>query len=102
MESTISAALEAVEEAVRTWAEAAFDVYREEKLDEMEIRVEVKGEDPNDVANAEAKQIRHALGFRAQVVAVPFGTLPRFDQQTRRITDHRDLEAVPCGGDSQP
>lgn len=82
----------ALEDIVRRFEavnEFAVDVYRQDKLDEMEIRIEVKGAEPEEISAAVAKQIRHALGFRAQVKAVPFGTLPRFDQQTRRISDHR-------------
>jgi phenylacetate-CoA ligase len=81
--------------------EFAVDVYRQDKLDEMRIRIEVKGEDPLEVSVALAKQIRHALGFRVQVEAVPIGTLPRFDRETRRITDHRESRNTSTGrGDS--
>lgn len=83
----------ALEDSVRRFSEVSeftVDVHREGGLDEMEIRIEVKDADQEEVAAALGKQIRHALGFRAQIVPVPFGTLPRFDQQTRRITDRRD------------
>ncbi len=33
--------------------------------------------------------IRNGLGLRAQVSAVPRGTLPRIDVKAKRSTDHR-------------
>jgi phenylacetate-CoA ligase len=58
----------------------------------MEVRIEVKDADPDSVTPAVAKEIRNAIGLRAEVNAVPFGTLPRFDLKARRLTDHRRIE----------
>jgi phenylacetate-CoA ligase len=71
--------------------EFAVDVYRDGELDEMEIRVEATGADPDAVAIEAEKTVRTALSLRCRVVAVPFGSLPRFDLKARRFTDHRQL-----------
>jgi phenylacetate-CoA ligase len=85
----------AIENIVRRFPEVgefAVDVYRNKDLDEMEVRIEVKDADPDSVTPAVAKEIRNAIGLRAEVNAVPFGTLPRFDLKARRLTDHRRIE----------
>ncbi len=82
----------AVEDIVRRFAEVgefAVDVNRHQQLDEIEIRIEVKGAEPVAVAAAVSREIRNGLGLRAQVTPVPFGTLPRFDLKAKRFTDHR-------------
>lgn len=87
----------AVENIVRRFPEVgefAVDVHRQKELDELEVRVEVRNEDPQGVAAAVAKEIRAGIGLRATVRAVPFGTLPRFDLKARRFTDHRQGATV--------
>jgi phenylacetate-CoA ligase len=83
----------ALENIVRRFPEVgefAVDLHRRHELDEMEVRVEVKGsEEAEAVASAVAKEIRHALGLRAVVSVAPYGELPRFDLKARRFTDHR-------------
>ncbi len=82
----------AIEDFVRRFPEVgefAVDVYRRGELDEMELRVELNGAEPDTVAAAIAKEIRNALSLRAQVKSVPYGTLPRSDLTTKRFTDHR-------------
>jgi phenylacetate-CoA ligase len=82
----------AIEDFVRRFPEVgefAVDVYRRGELDEMELRVELNGAEPDTVAAAIAKEIRNALSLRAQVKPVPYGTLPRSDLTTKRFTDHR-------------
>ena len=82
----------AVENVVRIFPEVrefAVDVYRRRSLDEMEIRLEVKGESPDAVARAVAREARRKLGFRVGVRAVEMNTLPRFELKARRFTDHR-------------
>jgi phenylacetate-CoA ligase len=84
----------AIEEFVRRFPEVgefAVDVYRRNELDELEIRVEIQADDPETVAAAVSKEIRYALGLRATINPVPFGTLPRFDLKARRFTDHRKI-----------
>ena len=82
----------AVENVVRTFPEVtefAVDVYRRRSLDEVEIRLEVRGESPDSVAGAVAREARRKLGFRVGVRAVDTNTLPRFELKARRFTDHR-------------
>ena len=83
----------AVENVVRTFPEVtefAVDVYRRRSLDEMEIRLEVRGESRDSVAGAVAREARRKLGFRVGVRAVGPNTLPRFELKARRFTDHRN------------
>ncbi len=82
----------AVENVVRSFSEVtefAVDVYRRGALDEMEIRLEVRGQSPDSVADALAREARRKLGFRVGVRAVGLNTLPRFELKARRFTDHR-------------
>ncbi len=82
----------AVENVVRTFPEVtefAVDVYRRRSLDEVEIRLEVRGESPDSVAGAVEREARRKLGFRVGVRAVDMNTLPRFELKARRFTDHR-------------
>ncbi|MDE2887822.1 MAG: phenylacetate--CoA ligase family protein [Gemmatimonadota bacterium] len=82
----------AVENVVRSFPEItefAVDVYRRRSLDEMEIRVEVRGESSDSVAGDVAREARRNLGFRVGVRAVGPNTLPRFELKARRFTDHR-------------
>ena len=69
----------AIENIVRSFpgiGEFAVDVHRRQELDDMEIRVEVSGDNPSEVAEDVSKAIRNAVGIRARVDAVPFGSLP--------------------------
>ena len=82
----------AIENIVRGFPEVgefAVDVYRQGMLDEMAIRLEVNGAEPDALAPAVVKAIRNALGLRVTVKPVPHGKLPRFDLKARRFTDHR-------------
>lgn len=83
----------AVENVVRSFPEItefAVDVYRRRSLDEIEIRVEVRGKSPDSVAGDVAREARRKLGFRVGVRAVSPNTLPRFELKARRFTDHRN------------
>ena len=91
----------AIENTVRRFPEVgefAVDVYRRDALDELEIRLEVNGADPDRVASAVAKEVWHVLGIRATVEAVPHSTLPRFELKARRFRDHRKTEDGKFGG----
>ena len=58
--------------------EFAVDVHRREKMDEMEIRVEVaEGGDPDAVAEAVAKDVRNGIGLRIEVTAIPTWVTPK-------------------------
>ena len=81
-----------IENIIRRFAEVgefAVDVYRRGALDEMEIRIQSSGTDPDMTAQVVAKAIRESLGLRVVVKPVPHGTLPSFELKARRFTDHR-------------
>ena len=83
---------DAIENVVRRFPEVgefALDVYRRHELDEIELRLEVNGANPDTAAAAVAKDLRNGLGLRVLAKPVPYGTLPRFDLKARRFTDHR-------------
>jgi len=82
----------AVENIVRRFpdvGEFAVDVTRVGELDNIEVRVEVKGDNPAAVVAAISNELRNGIGIRMDVSHVPFGTLPRFDLKARRFADHR-------------
>ena len=82
----------AIENVVRRFPEIgefAVDVFRRDELDELELKVEVAGEEPDTVVEALTAEIRNSIGIRSTVAAVPHGSLPRFDLKARRFTDHR-------------
>ena len=82
----------AIEDIVRRFDEVGefvVDVFRRNKLDEMEIRLEITGEDVGDVVEHVTAEFRNALGLRVHLKPVPHGTLPRFDRRTQRFADHR-------------
>lgn len=82
-----------IEDIIRRFPEVgefAVDIYRDNELDEMEIRVEVANGDAASVAQTITQELRSELGLRVEVRPVPYGTLPRFDLKARRINDHRE------------
>jgi phenylacetate-CoA ligase len=85
-------AIENILRSIPEVGEFAVDVYREEELDEMVIRMEISGNDPAETATSAERAVRNALGLRPRVEPVPFGSLPRFDLKARRFTDHRTRE----------
>jgi phenylacetate-CoA ligase len=81
-----------IEDLVRRFPEVgefSVEIYRRDELDEMEIRIEVQGAEPESVASAVAREVRNNLNVRPLVTPVPYGTLPRFDLKARRFTDRR-------------
>jgi phenylacetate-CoA ligase len=86
----------AIENVLRRFPEVgefAVDVFRRHQLDEMEIRLEMPEDaDAQNLVNAVTEELRNALGLRVVLIPVPFGTLPRFDRDTRRFTDHRNAD----------
>lgn len=57
-----------------------------ESLDTMTLEIEDRLDDPGRVAG----ELQIRLGLRVDVVAVPIGSLPRFEGKGRRIVDRRD------------
>lgn len=91
----------AIENIVRRFpdvGEFAVDVYRKGTMDELALRVEIAGSEPESVAKAIGKELRNGLGLRVQLEVVPHGTLPRFDLKARRFTDHRKLDVAVTQG----
>ncbi len=86
----------AIEDVVRRFPEVgefAVDVFRRDRLDEIEIRVEVSGADPDPLAARVTEEFRNALGLRVHVRPVAHGTLPHFAGRTQRFVDHRSTDA---------
>lgn len=82
----------AIENIVRRYSEVgefAVHVRRKKMMDEIEIQIETRETDPDAVAAKMSREIHSALGLRATVTPVEFGSLPRFDLKARRFTDHR-------------
>jgi phenylacetate-CoA ligase len=78
----------ALEAVIRKFAEVAeYRVHLGEanKLAALRIEVEPSVPEAADVATRVSQAIRDELLFRAEVVAVPPGTLPRFELKARRI-----------------
>lgn len=66
---------------------------RDEGRDEMLLKVEAeRGVDPGAAAESVNRCILRRLGFKAQVEAVPLGSLPRSEKKSKRVFDERDLE----------
>ncbi len=85
----------AIENVVRRFPDAgefAVDIFRRSEMDDVDIRIEVRGGDPAAVAEDISRELRNSIGLRVKVQPVPFGTLPRFDLKARRFTDHRKTD----------
>ncbi len=83
----------AVENIVRQFpdvGEFAVDIYRKNEMDEIEIRLEMKNAEPEDLAATVVQELYDRLSLRVTARPVPFGSLPLFDLKARRFTDHRD------------
>ena len=72
--------------------EFAVDVHRRNALDEVELRLELRGGDGERTAAEIGRVLHQSLGLRVAVETVPDGTLPRFDLKARRFTDHRRVD----------
>lgn len=82
----------AVENIVRGFAaieEFSVDVFRKREMDEMEVKIEVVGAEPQTVASALALELQNRLAFRPIVTVVPANTLPRFELKAKRFFDKR-------------
>ena len=83
----------AIEAIVRSYPEVtefAIDVYSVEAMDELAIKAEITGENPQAVIDAIARDASHRLGLRIPVSLAPTGSLPRFELKARRLTDRRN------------
>lgn len=85
----------AIENIIRRFPEAgefSVNIHTRRALDEMEIQIELKGDDSERIRAGVVKAIRDGIGLRVAVEAVPVGTLPRFDLKARRFADHRQFD----------
>lgn len=78
-------ALEAVIRRFNEVAEYRVEVDRSGPLAALRVEVEPAGGDVQDLAERVRRAIRDELLFRADVMTVPPGTLPRFEMKARRI-----------------
>lgn len=87
----------AIENIVRKFPEVvefAVDIYRNNEMDEIEIRLEIKDSTPEKVAMSVAETMHSKLSLRVNTKPVPFGTLPLFDHKAKRFTDHRKVDGL--------
>lgn len=78
----------AIDEIVRSFPEVVeyrLTVSTHESLDELELEIEDRLDDPARVA----RELQLRLGLRVNVVGVPLGSLPRFEGKGRRVIDDR-------------
>jgi phenylacetate-CoA ligase len=79
----------AVEAVVRRFAEVAeYRLVVDQSGPLADLRIEIEPTDARDgprLAESVGRAIRDDLLFRAEVVAVPPGTLPRFEMKARRL-----------------
>lgn len=78
-------ALEAVIRRFPEVAEYRVEVDQSAPLAVLRVEVEAAGEDANGLAERVGRAIRDEFLFRAEVKAVPPGTLPRFEMKAHRV-----------------
>jgi phenylacetate-CoA ligase len=81
-----------IEAIVRSFScirEFAVIVDRAGSMDEIQIQVEVAGDNPRDMLDAIQREASQRLGLRVEVSLAAAGSLPRFELKARRITDKR-------------
>jgi phenylacetate-CoA ligase len=78
----------AVEGIVRRFAavdEFQIEVFRERELDEIRLLLEMADGAGSGVVAGVREAIRVELGIRIDAVAVPAGSLPRYELKSRRL-----------------
>lgn len=78
----------AIDDIVRSFPEIVeyrLTVSSRDRLDTMLLEIEDRLADPGRVA----RELQLRLGLRVDVVAVPIGSLPRFEGKGRRVVDER-------------
>jgi phenylacetate-CoA ligase len=74
------------EPAVR---EFAIVLNRVHEMDQIELQVEVAGDDPQQVAARLERACAYGLGLRVSVSIAPPNSLPRFELKSKRVVDRR-------------
>ena len=90
------ASIEAIIRRFDQVAEFRVEVVEDVSLTRLRVDVEpANASEPRELAAQVARAIQDALNFRADVRAVPAGSLPRFEMKARRLvrTRHSGLEA---------
>jgi phenylacetate-CoA ligase len=82
-------AIEAVMRSYPQVIEFAVEVYSIGAMDELAIKAEIAGENPQAIADTIARDASHRLGLRVPVSLAPYETLPRFELKARRLIDRR-------------
>jgi phenylacetate-CoA ligase len=82
-------AIEAIVREFPRVVEFAVELYTVESMDELEIKVEVAGENPQAIVDALAREASARLGLRVRVTLATPESLPRFELKAKRITDRR-------------
>ncbi len=81
-----------IEAIVRTYPQAqefALELSTVDCMDQLEVKVEVAGDNPQLIVDQIARDMAHRLGLRVPVTLVTTQTLPRFELKARRVTDRR-------------
>jgi phenylacetate-CoA ligase len=81
--------IEAIVRSFPNVQEFAVIVDRVESMDQIQIQVEVAGDDPLDVIESLRREASHRLGLRVEVSLAAAESLPRFELKAKRITDKR-------------
>ncbi len=82
----------AIEAIVRSYPEVqefAVDLTTIDAMDQLQVQVEVSGDNPQAVVDAIARDMALRLGLRVPVKLATPETLPRFELKAKRFTDRR-------------
>jgi phenylacetate-CoA ligase len=82
----------AIESIVRAYPEVqefGVEVYKVDAMDELEVKVELSGDNTGAILDRVTQDCSHRLGLRVKVSQVPANSLPRFELKARRLTDRR-------------
>jgi phenylacetate-CoA ligase len=82
----------AIESIVRAYPEVqefAVEVYHVDAMDELEVKLEAGGANPQALVEQIAQVCSHRLGLRVKVSLAAPNSLPRFELKARRLTDRR-------------
>ncbi|CAG0941921.1 phenylacetate-CoA ligase [Anaerolineae bacterium] len=81
--------IEAIVRAYPQVQEFAIELDTMDAMDQLQVKVEVAGENPQSIVDAIARDMAHRLALRVPITLVSPETLPRFELKARRITDRR-------------
>lgn len=82
----------AIENIVRSFPqvdEFTIEVYKRGEMDELELKIEAVGDNPEAVAQAVQVEMERRLALRVPVQVAEAGRLPRWELKARRVVDRR-------------